>query len=73
MSHSVALVDQDDNDPARFWAYVIAALQRALPRLALTTITTLLEAPQPPPSQAVLIELLNELSFMARAHFLKLL
>ena len=54
-------LDEGDNDPTRFLTYLIAALQ---------TITTdmgkgvlgLLQSPQPPPTEPILIALLNEIT-----------
>lgn len=55
-------LDDGDNDPSRFMAYFIAAFNRlegidaALGKGSLS----MLQSPQPPPSEAVLIPLLNE-------------
>lgn len=54
-------LDEDDNDPARFLLYLIAALQTAVPHLGQNALP-LLQSPQPPPSEAVLTPLLNELA-----------
>ncbi|NTU82854.1 MAG: AAA family ATPase [Chloroflexales bacterium] len=62
-------LDQGDNDPTRFLTYLVAALQT----LALsdvegiaTTIGTgmagLLQSPQPPPAEAILSTLLNDIT-----------
>src|SRR5918995_2456972 len=60
---SVAWVslDQGDNDPTRFWAYVIAGLQAIWPALGATTLAQL-QAPQPPPIASVVTTLINELA-----------
>jgi ATP/maltotriose-dependent transcriptional regulator MalT len=50
-----------DNEPAPFWAYLIAALQTLVPGLGGSALS-LLQGPQPPPMEAVLATLLNELS-----------
>ncbi|MFQ5578437.1 MAG: hypothetical protein ACE5G8_15755, partial [Anaerolineae bacterium] len=62
-------LDEVDNDPARFWAYVIAALQSVEPALGQTTLS-LLNAPQPPPAEAALTPLLNELAAHRMQHVL---
>ena len=53
-------LDRGDNDPASFWAYVIAALRTVAPGVGTSTLA-LLEAPQPPPIQPSLTPLLNDL------------
>jgi len=52
-------LDEDDNDPARFWAYVVAALQTVCPPLG-QTVLPMLQGPQPPPARDILATLLNE-------------
>ena len=54
-------LDKADNDPLRFFAYVIAALQTAVPTLGYIA-NTLLAAPQPAPLETVLTLLCNEIS-----------
>jgi LuxR family transcriptional regulator, maltose regulon positive regulatory protein len=54
-------LDIDDNEPDRFWKYVIAALQRAQPEIG-QNAAKLLDSPQPVPSQTILVSLLNEIS-----------
>src|ERR1700687_3416360 len=54
-------LDQTDNRPASFWTYLITAVQKAEPRIGASAIS-LLQSPQPPPIEAVLPTLLNELS-----------
>src|ERR1700694_2520885 len=53
-------LDQSDNNPAVFWEYVVAALRTVEPRIGANAIS-LLRSPQPPPTEAVLTTLLNEL------------
>ena len=53
-------LDQPDNDPARFWTYLIAALQTAAPGVGAGALS-LLQSPQAP-IDAVLPTLLNDLS-----------
>ena len=54
-------LDQSDNHPASFWAYLIAALQTAEPHIGASAIS-LLQSPQPPPIETILATLLNELT-----------
>ena len=53
-------LDQGDNQPATFWTYLIAALQTVAPGVGASALA-LLQSPQPPPIEAVLATLLNEL------------
>jgi LuxR family maltose regulon positive regulatory protein len=53
-------LDEDDNDPARFLSYVIAALQTVQAAIGVSA-QSLLSAPQPPPPKTILTLLLNEL------------
>ena len=60
-------LDERDNDPVRFWAYWIAALQTLEERLKFQdspgkTALLMLQSPQPPPLEAILTELLNDIS-----------
>lgn len=52
-------LDLDDNDPSRFWIYVFAALEGVAARLG-TRARAALEAPQPPPIEALLTNLINQ-------------
>ncbi|MBA3641774.1 MAG: tetratricopeptide repeat protein [Acidobacteria bacterium] len=54
-------LDQSDNDPALFWTYVITALQTMRSRVGVNALSVL-NAPQPPPIEAVLTILINELT-----------
>lgn len=54
-------LDAADNDPIRFWNYVIAALERTRPGVGATALK-LLQSLQPPPVETVLTVLLNALS-----------
>jgi LuxR family maltose regulon positive regulatory protein len=54
-------LDAGDNDPTRFWTYVIAALDTLTPGVG-ASATALLQSPQPPPIETVLATLLNALS-----------
>jgi LuxR family maltose regulon positive regulatory protein len=57
-------LDRGDNDPASFWAYVIAALRTVASGVGEGALD-LLDAPQPPPMEAVLTVLLNDLGAVA--------
>jgi LuxR family maltose regulon positive regulatory protein len=54
-------LDGHDNDPTRFWAYVIAAMQGLQPDLGASALV-LLESSQPPPIESVLTLLLNDVA-----------
>lgn len=54
-------LDEGDNDPARFLAYVVAALQTVAPNVG-QGILHVLRSPQPPSTEAVLTTLLNEIA-----------
>jgi LuxR family maltose regulon positive regulatory protein len=54
-------LDQEDNDPARFWAYLMAAVQTRYPGAGQSLLEELL-ASQPPPIPAVLPEIVNGLA-----------
>ncbi len=54
-------LDKSDNDPAVFWTYLITALHKIQPSLGERSLA-LLQSPQPPPIESVLMTLLNELT-----------
>ncbi|MEM7029505.1 MAG: LuxR C-terminal-related transcriptional regulator [Chloroflexota bacterium] len=54
-------LDEDDNDPARFLAYILGALQTLDPNLG-TEALHLLQSPQPMPIQSVLTSLINDVA-----------
>ncbi len=54
-------LDEGDNDPARFLAYLIAALQTVAHSVGQGALAAL-QAPQPPPAEAILTALLNDLA-----------
>src|SRR5215471_4812977 len=54
-------LDAGDNDPARFWRYVAAALGRVRPGID-APVTALLRGPQQPPLEAVATAVINELT-----------
>ncbi len=53
-------LDESDNDPARFLAYLIAALQGVKAGIGQGVLSAL-DAPQPPPVAPLLVGLINEL------------
>ena len=54
-------LDPGDNDPIRFWAYVVAALQSLLQGMG-ETIAASLQSNQPPPLEYILTDLINAFS-----------
>jgi len=56
-------LDEQDNDPVRFWTYVIAALQSTWPGLGQGALDSL-QSPQPPPVPTLLPDLLNEIGLL---------
>jgi LuxR family transcriptional regulator, maltose regulon positive regulatory protein len=54
-------LDERDNDFTRFWSYLIAALQTLQAETGRRALQ-MLQTPQPPPTEALLTELLNDLS-----------
>ncbi|HTP11816.1 MAG TPA: hypothetical protein VMP08_26360, partial [Anaerolineae bacterium] len=54
-------LDQSDNDPIRFWRYVIAALQTIESRRGETALA-MLSAPQTPPLESIITALINDLA-----------
>ncbi len=54
-------LDREDNEPLRFWTYVIAALQTAAPAMGAHEMA-LLASSQPPPIHLVLTTLINDLA-----------
>ncbi len=58
-------LDAGDNDPARFWTYVIGALQRVEGDLGKALLPAL-QSPQPPPAETLLTGLINALLELER-------
>src|SRR6516225_4534913 len=54
-------LDAGDNDPARFWRYVGAALERVRPGIG-APVAALLRGPQHPPPEAMATAVINELA-----------
>src|SRR5438876_5942877 len=57
-------LDAGDSDPTRFLTYLVAALQTIAPTMG-SGVMAVLQGPQPPPAEAILTALLNELSTLA--------
>lgn len=54
-------LDKGDNDPARFWTHVIAALQTIEPNLGAEVLAAF-EASQPPPLETLLTSVINQIN-----------
>src|SRR5262245_20580188 len=57
-------LDEGDNDPVRFWTYVITALDTIQAGLGARALP-LLRSPQPAPAEIVLTLLLNDLATLS--------
>jgi LuxR family maltose regulon positive regulatory protein len=64
-------LDEGDNDPTRFVAYLVAALQTIVPNIG-EGVLGVLQSPQPPPTESVLTALLNEINTIEDDFFLVL-
>lgn len=66
LNRSVAwlALDTEDDDPLRFWTYVIAALQTIQPELGQTALTALQTA-QPPLIEPILSDLINQIAVLS--------
>jgi len=54
-------LDEGDNDPTRFLAYLVAALQTVAADIG-EGVLGALQSPQPPPTESILTALLNEIA-----------
>lgn len=54
-------LDEGDSDPARFLVYLVAALQTFAANVG-QSMLGMLQSPQPPPTEAILTTLLNEIA-----------
>ncbi|NJN53931.1 MAG: AAA family ATPase [Anaerolineae bacterium] len=64
-------LDEGDNDPARFLAYLVAALQTLVPMIG-EGVLAMLQSPQPPPTESMLTILLNEITAVSTPFILVL-
>lgn len=58
-------LDEADNDPALFWTYAVTALRNLAPEVGGDALA-LLQSPQPPPLEAVLTTLINDVAAIER-------
>ena len=58
-------LDENDNDPARFLSYLVAAMQKIDPAIG-QAAQAMLEAPQPPPPEPLLTSLINDIAATSR-------
>jgi len=56
-------LDEGDNDPTRFWAYFIAALQTIYEGIGDTALAAL-HSHQPPPIETLLADIINEIAII---------
>lgn len=54
-------LEPSDNDPTRFWAYLVAALRAIEPTIG-EGLLNALQSPQPPPLDSSLVALLNDIA-----------
>src|SRR6478735_3043388 len=54
-------LDEADSDPTRFLTYLVAALRTIAPTIG-AGLLGMLQSPQPPPTEAILTALLNEIT-----------
>ena len=54
-------LEEEDNDPLRFWSYIIAALQTREPGMGETALS-MLQSPQSPALTTILTSLINDLA-----------
>ena len=59
--HTWLSLDEGDNDPARFFTYLVAALQGIDREIGLAA-QAMSQAPQPPPPEALLTSLINDVT-----------
>ena len=57
-------LDESDNDPTRFLSYSIAALRKIEANIAKGALSAL-QSPQPPPTEAILTALINEIAALS--------
>src|SRR5919202_900773 len=64
-------LDEGESDPARFLTYLVAALQTIAPNIG-SGLVGVLQAPQPPPAEAILTALLNDITMLPHTFVLVL-
>ena len=64
-------LDENDDDPSRFWTYFVSALRTFDSVIGRNTLSAL-NAPQPPSFQALLTPLINDLTRLSGPHVLVL-
>src|SRR3990172_3294997 len=64
-------LDEGDNDPARFLTYLIAALQTIAANIG-KGVLAILQSPQPPPTESILTNLLNDITTISDSFILVL-
>ena len=64
-------LDEEDNDPIRFFTYLLAALQAIDPDIG-QAAQVMLQSPQPPPPEALLTSLINDVTATPRPFILVL-
>ena len=64
-------LDENDNDPARFLSYLVAALQR-IDRSVGTAVSEALQSPQTPPIAEMFVRLINDIAAIDRPFILVL-
>jgi LuxR family transcriptional regulator, maltose regulon positive regulatory protein len=64
-------LSEDDNDPVRFWCYVVAACQTVLSSVGMHMMDQL-QSPEPPPLETVLPLLINDLALVSQPFVLVL-
>src|SRR6202165_4349013 len=64
-------LDKGENDPTRFLTYLVAALQMIAANIG-AGVSGVLQSPQPPPTEAILTALLNDLTTISD-HFVLVL
>ncbi|MBP7960386.1 MAG: hypothetical protein KBG20_04950 [Caldilineaceae bacterium] len=64
-------LDENDNDPIRFFTYLVTALHQLDPKIGRTSLDLLQQA-DPAPSTAIITHLINDLAAQAHAYVLAL-
>ena len=58
-------LDESDNDPRRFLAYLVATLRQIDPKIG-GAVEAMLQSPQPPPGDVILTALVNEIAAVSQ-------